>query len=82
MTDTAPHYTIEVYRDEERVRTHVAQNVPDALNLIDGLRESYKQRNHVTWNGDEVDNTGRLQGHDEGDVWTLKVTPPLGTIED
>jgi hypothetical protein len=82
MTDiTTDHYTIEVYRDTERVRSHTAANTVDALSLLDGLRESYRQRNNVTWDSDEVDESGRLPGVGYDLVpWQLKVTPPLGAL--
>ena len=47
------HYTIEIRKGplhaEETLRTHTAADIDAALNLIDGLRETYMQREDVAW---------------------------------
>jgi hypothetical protein len=76
------HYQVEIRAgqlfDEQVLRSHSAGSVDDALNLLDGIRDAYAQRDEVTWDGEEVDAGGKLRGLDpSGRVYLLSVTPPL-----
>lgn len=75
------HYTIELRKGEvgnmETLRSHSVSRVDDALNLIEGLRESVLQRDHVTWQHDEVGPDGTLYGMADGVVFMISVVPPL-----
>jgi hypothetical protein len=81
---TYDHYTVTLAKgavgDMEVLRTHTAKNVDDALNLIEGLRDTAVNRDKVTWQHDEVDERGILYGlAPQGIVFELSVYPPLGT---
>jgi hypothetical protein len=79
------NYVIEIGRravlaeEVEMLRTHTADTPEDAEIMIDALRESYQNRDHVVWEGEEVDEKGFLNGrsvtHDS--IYTIRVTPPL-----
>lgn len=75
------HYTIELRKgavgDMETVRSHTAKTVEDAANFVDGLRESCLMRDHVTWQGDEVNAEGNLYGMVGNTVYWISVVPPL-----
>jgi carbonic anhydrase len=75
------HYTVELRKgdmgDMETLRSHEVHTVDDALNLIDGLRNSALQRDHVTWQADEVDVHGNLYGLSHGTVYQISCVPPL-----
>lgn len=76
------HYTVELREgavgDMQTVRSHTAKTTEDAANLVDGLRESCLQRDHVTWQGDEVNGEGNLYGMAPGGtVYWISVVPPL-----
>lgn len=81
---TYDHYTVKLSKgavgDMEVLRTHTAQTVDDALNLIEGLRDTAVNRDKVTWQHDEVDERGILYGlAPQGVVFELAVEPPLTT---
>lgn len=76
------HYTIELRKgavgDMETVRQHSAKTTEDAANFVDGIRESCLMREHVTWQGDEVNGEGNLYGMAPGGmVYWISVVPPL-----
>jgi hypothetical protein len=75
-------YLIEVRSgpqfSERTVRSHEAKTPEDASILIESLREAYGQRNHVKWDGDEVNAYGDLYGRDDKRMtWVIHVTPAL-----
>lgn len=81
---TYDHYTVEIRRgplfDEQAIRTHRAESRDDALNLIEGMRDTYGQRENVTWQAEEVDGVGKLYGlAPGGEVYVISVIPPLTT---
>lgn len=75
------HYTIEIRKGplhgEELIRSHEAKDTDAALNLIDGIRETYMQREGVAWTAEEVNPEGKLYGMAQGTVYIISVTPPL-----
>lgn len=76
------HYTIELRKGDVGnmtvLRSHNVADVDDAINLIDGLRQSALQRDKVTWQHDEVEPNGTLYGMSEnGTVYMIIVVPPL-----
>lgn len=78
-------FTIEIFRRtdegvEETLRSHTADSVLDAEVLVDSLRESYFQRDGVIWDGEDVDSRGHLNGLAKGEVYTITVVPPLGSM--
>ena len=77
-------YTIEIARrtedGEETLRSHTADSIRDAEVMVDSLRESYQEREGVTWDGEEVDGRGHLHGLMGGVVYTISVVPPLGAV--
>lgn len=78
------HYKVEIRSgplfEEGALRTHKAESVEDAVNLIEGLRDTYAARAEVVWQADEVNGEGKLHGlAPEGVVWLIQVTPPLTT---
>lgn len=73
-------HTVEIRKDDERLRSHRAGDHLDALELIEGLRDSYASRGNVTWQFEEVNKDGDLFGMDpDGSVYHIKVDPPLPT---
>lgn len=74
------HYTVELRRGDlgnlEVLRSHVVKSPDDAMNLIDGLRDSSLQRDGVTWQSDDVDAEGNLFGLANGIVYQISVVPP------
>jgi hypothetical protein len=77
------HYTIEIRKgpqhSEEVLREHTAKSVEEAENLIEALRDTYYNRNDVTWQNEEVDVHGKLYGlAPGGDTYVISVVPPLG----
>jgi hypothetical protein len=82
---TYDHYTVTLSKGAvgamEAVRTHTAHTVDEAVNLIDGLRDSVASRDNVTWQGTEVDERGLLFGlAPGGTVFEIAVLPPLSTV--
>jgi len=76
------HFTIEVRSglqyNEEVVRTMEAATPEEAVLAIESLRETYAQRSHVKWEGEEVNAYGSLLGMDDKRVtWQIHVNPPL-----
>ena len=76
------HYHIEVRSGpllgEETVRSMEAKTPEDAVLAIESLRETYAQRDNVTWEGEEVNALGTLVGMDDDrHVWQIQVQPPL-----
>lgn len=76
------HYTIELRKGEvgnmSVLRSHQVANTLDAVNLIEGLRQSTLQRDKVTWQHDEVEPNGTLYGlSEDGVVFMISVVPPL-----
>jgi hypothetical protein len=76
------HFTIEVRSglqfNEEVVRTMEADTPEEAVIAIESLRLSYAQRNHVKWEGEEVNAYGSLLGlDDKRATWQIQVNPPL-----
>jgi len=75
------HYTVELRKGEVGnmtvLRTHEVKSADDALNLIEGLRDSAQGREGVTWQSDEVDANGNLYGLANGTVYQISVVPPL-----
>ena len=81
---THDHYTVAIaagpMHEEKVLRTHDVTTVDDALGLIEGFRDTYNQRNNVTWQDDEVNAEGKLYGlAPGGDVYVISCTPPLTT---
>jgi hypothetical protein len=79
------HYTIELRKgdigDMRVLRSHEVRDADDAVNLIDGLRDSALQRHGVTWQHPEVEPDGTLYGMDgAGIVYMISVVPPLGAL--
>jgi hypothetical protein len=79
------HYTVEIRRGpqnaEETVRSHKANTVDDALRFIEGLRDTFNQRDDVAWKTEEVNDQGTMYGlAPGGEVYVIQVTPPL-TVE-
>ena len=79
---TYDHYTIELRKgpvhDELTIRKHEARSVEDAERLIESLRDTYNQRDGVSWRFEEVNAEGNLYGLGAGGmVYLIKVTPPL-----
>ena len=65
----------------EVVRTHQARTDEDALNLIEGLRDTFALRDSVTWQFPEVNDQGVVYGlAPQGVVWEILVVPALGTL--
>jgi len=82
---TYDHYTITVSRgavDEmETVRSFDAKTDEGALDLIDGLRDTYANRDHVIWQVQEMPETGAMYGlAPQGVVWEILVVPAIGTL--
>jgi len=78
------HYTIELRKGEvgnmDVLRTHSVTRLDDAINLIEGLRDSALQRDSVAWQHDEVTEDGTLYGLAPGGVvFMISVVPPLST---
>lgn len=78
------HYTIELRKgamgDLQTVRSMEAQTAEDALNLIEGFRDSSESRDDVTWQNREPDGTGSMMGLAPGGVvWQIHVNPDLNT---
>ena len=79
---TYDHYTVTLAKgavgDMQALRTHTATNVDDAINLVEGLRDTAANRDNVQWQNDEVDERGLLFGlAPQGVVFEISVTPPL-----
>ena len=82
---TYDHYTVTISKgaigDMEVVRTFNAKESTGALDLIEGLRETYVVRDNVTWQDQEMPESGALYGlAPHGIVWEITVVPPLGTL--
>jgi len=82
---TYDHYTVTLSKGAvgamEALRTHTAHTVDEAVNLIDGLRDSTASRDDVTWQHDEVDERGLMFGLAPGGVvFEIAVLPPLSTV--
>ncbi len=90
MTDELPleyasydHYTVEVRKgplhEEKTLRHHEVKDADAATNLIEGFRETYAQRENVTWTTEEVNEMGKMYGMapGSGDVYVIAVSPPL-----
>ena len=80
------NYKVEICKgplfQEETLRSHIADDAYDALNLIEGLRDTYASRVGVIWQNEEVDGNGHLFGlAPEGVVYLIRVTPPLTTAQ-
>lgn len=78
------HYTIKLSKgavgDMETVRTHSAKTVDDAVNLVEGLRDSASHRDRVVWQREELDEVGLLYGlAPHGVVFEISVVPTLST---
>lgn len=74
------HYTVELRKDNQPVRSTKATTVEAAIDVIDGLRNAAESRDKVTWHGTEVDDSGRLFGiGPEQTVWSIHVVPDLNT---
>jgi hypothetical protein len=75
------HYTIELRKgaigDMETLRSMTAKTIEDAMQLIEGFRDSCLQRDGVTWQHDEVDDQGNLYGMTGSTVYQISVVPPL-----
>jgi hypothetical protein len=76
------HYTIEVrcgrLFSEETIRSMEAKTPEDAVLAIESLRETYAQRDNVTWAAEEVNSVGDLLGVDDlQNTWQIHVNPPL-----
>lgn len=76
------HYTVKLSKGAvgamEPIRTHTAHTVDEAVNLIDGLRDSTASRDDVTWQHTEVDGRGLMFGLAPGGVvYEIAVLPPL-----
>jgi hypothetical protein len=84
---THDHYHIEIRKgdlhQERPLRHHDVRDVDAAVSLIEGLRDTYAQRENVTWQSEEVNEDGRLYGLAPGpeaaEVWMISVEPPLST---
>ena len=77
-------YVIELRKGEmgdlQTQRTMEADNVEDALGVIEGFRNTSESRDDVTWREREVDGTGSMMGLAPGGVvWQIQVTPDLNT---
>jgi len=82
---TYDHYVVTISKgaigDMEVVRTHQAKTEEEALNLVDGLRDSFGNRDNVTWREQEMTATGTMYGLAPGGVvYEIAVTPTLGTL--
>lgn len=76
------HYHVVISKGptfgETTLRQHKAETVEDAIGLINGLRDTYRQRDNITWQSEEVNDEGKLYGLAQGgDVYLIQVTPPL-----
>jgi len=76
------HYTVTIARgplhNEQIVRTSFVTAVEDAISTIEAWRDTYNQREAVSWADEEVDAYGRLYGvGPQGEVWLITVVPPL-----
>jgi hypothetical protein len=81
---TYDKYVIELRKgpahDELTIRRHEATSREDAERLIEALRDSYNQRDGVSWQYEEVQADGRLYGLGQGGmVYLIIVIPPLST---
>ena len=79
---TMTEYRVELctgpLSEEEVIRKHVADDASDALNLIEGLRDTYAERADVVWQSEEVNDDGQLFGLAPGGVvYQIRVVPPL-----
>lgn len=77
-------YTIEIWyapdltSTSELLRTHTSTTADGAEVMVESLRDSYGQRESVTWEGEEVDEEGLLYGRSAaGERYMILVTPPL-----
>lgn len=82
---TPTEYTITLAKgvvgDLKVVRTHKAKTDEDALNLIEGLTETYGIRESVTWREQEMPESGAMYGlGKEGVVYEIAVVPQIGTL--
>jgi len=83
---TYDHYTVTISKgivgEMEVVRSFNAKDDTGALDLIDGLRETYVVRDHVTWQDTEMPERGVTYGlAPKGVVYEITVVPPLGTLQ-
>lgn len=79
---TYDHYTVKLSKgavgDMEVLRTFDAKTVDDAINLIEGLRDTAANRDTVQWQHEEVDERGLLFGLAPGGiVYEISVVPSL-----
>jgi translation elongation factor EF-G len=64
--------------DELVIRRHEAKTASDAEKLVEGLRDTYNQRDGVTWQYEETNAEGMLYGLGPGGmVYVIAVSPPL-----
>ena len=78
----ADHFTIELRKgpmhDELVIRRHEAKTRADAEKLVEGLRDTYNQRDGVSWQYEEVNAEGKLYGLGAGGmVYVIAVDPPF-----
>ena len=79
------HYTVTISKgavgDMKVVREHQAATDADALNLIEGLSDTYGNRDNVTWRDQEMPDSGVMYGLAPGGVvYEILVVPPLGSL--
>lgn len=72
-----PLFGEEVIRSIEVAASHDAPDLT-AIDLIEGFRTYYGNREEVTWDGDEVDALGILAGlAPNGISYRIQIKPPL-----
>jgi hypothetical protein len=81
---TYDHYTITIAKgaigDMEVVRTHKAKTSDQAVDLVEGLRDTFGNRENVQWQHPEVDEQGVMYGLAPGGVvFEISVVPTLNT---
>ena len=82
---TPTDYTITLSKgavgDLQTVRSHKAKTDEDALNLIDGLRDTFGVREDVKWQDFEMPASGVMYGLAPGGVvYEISVVPQIGTL--
>jgi len=74
------HYTVELRKSGETIRSMRASSTEDAIGMIEGFRDSSETKDQVTWRDRDVDGTGSLVGLAPGGVvWQIHVSPNLNT---
>ena len=82
---TYTEYTVTISKgdvaDMDTIRTFQAKDDSGALDLIEGLRDTFANRDKVTWQVREMPENGIMYGLAPGGVvYEILVVPPIGTL--